>query len=116
LVKKWKILRGDLVSVTTGRDKGKQGLVKKVLRHKNKLVVEGVNIIKKHVKKSPQNPGSIVKKESTIHYSNVKLICPETGKTTKIKYGYTNDRKKIRIAKRTNKVIPRPEILTKKSK
>jgi large subunit ribosomal protein L24 len=79
LVKKWKILRGDLVSVMTGKDKGKQGLVKKVLRHKNRMVVEGVHIIKKHVKKSPQNPGSIVKKESTIHYSNVKLVCPETG-------------------------------------
>jgi large subunit ribosomal protein L24 len=79
LIKKWKILRGDLVSVLTGKDKGKQGVVKKVLRNKNRLVVEGVNIIKKRVKKTQQGPGMLVNKESTIHYSNLKLVCPTNG-------------------------------------
>jgi large subunit ribosomal protein L24 len=78
------IRKNDLVAVTAGRDKGKQGKVLKVDAENMKLVVEGVHVLKKHVKPSQTNPsGGIISKEGTIHYSNVMLVHPTTKKPTR---------------------------------
>ncbi len=78
------IRKNDMVAVTAGKDKGKQGKVLKVDVAEMKLTIEGVNMVKRHVKPSQTNPqGGIVQKESPIHYSNVMLISPTTKKPTR---------------------------------
>jgi large subunit ribosomal protein L24 len=78
------IRKNDMVAVTAGKDKGKQGKVLKVDVSAMKLTIEGVNMVKRHVKPSQTNPqGGIVSKESPIHYSNVMLISPTTKKPTR---------------------------------
>lgn len=79
LVKKWKVYKGDLVQCIKGKDKGKQGLVKKILRDKNRVVVEGMALVKKHVRKTKDNAGSIITKEASIAMANVAVVCPQTG-------------------------------------
>lgn len=93
---------GDKVVVITGKDKGKQGSIIKTLRKENKVVVEGINVIKKHVKPNGQQAGSIVEMEATIDASNVMIVDPKTGKATRI--GHTVDKKgkKIRVTKKSN--------------
>lgn len=78
LVSQWKVVKGDLVQIVAGQEAGKQGVVKKVFRDKNRLIVEGINLVKRHMPKTKDAPGSIVTKEAAIHYSNVALVCPET--------------------------------------
>lgn len=93
------IKTGDKVQVITGKEKGKKGTVIKVLRNENRVVVEGLNMIKKHVKPSQINPeGGIVEREAAIHASNVMLIDPKTKKPTRIKIEVENG-KKVRVAK-----------------
>lgn len=96
---------GDKVVVIAGKDKGKEGKIIKTLRKENRVVVEGVNMIKKTMKPNGQNPGSIVDMEAPIHASNVMIIDPKTKKPTRI--GHTTDKKgnKIRIAKKSNESI-----------
>ena len=96
---------GDKVVVISGKDKGKEGKITTVLRKENKVVVEGINIVKKHVKPNGQNTGSIVEVEAPIHASNVMMIDPKTGKRTRI--GHTIDKKgkKIRVAKKSNESL-----------
>ncbi len=78
------IRKNDMVAVVAGKDKGKQGKVLKVDAKNMKLKVEGVNVAKKHVKPSQQNPqGGVVQKELPIHYSNVMLLSPTTKKPTR---------------------------------
>lgn len=86
LVDRWKILRGDTVQVMTGKDAGKQGVVKRVLRDRNRLVVSGCNLTKRHVKKTRDRAGFIYTKESPLHMSNVMLIDPVDGKPTRVKW------------------------------
>ena len=97
---------GDEVVVITGSDKGKKGKIIKTLKAKNKVVVEGVNIVKKHQKPTGQEAGGIIEMESPIDASNVMLIDPKTKKRTRI--GHTTDTKtgkKIRITKKSNEKI-----------
>ena len=99
------IKKGDKVVVITGKDKGKVGTVIEAQPKKDRVVVEGVNIIKKHVKNSQDAPqGGIVEKEATIHVSNVMLQDPETGKATRVRFE-TKDGKKVRIAVKSGKEI-----------
>ena len=93
---------GDKVVVISGNDKGKEGKIIKVLRNENRVVVEGVNVVKKHVKGNGQQAGSINEMEAPIHASNVMIVDPKTGKGTRI--GHTVDKKgkKIRVAKKSN--------------
>ena len=96
---------GDKVVVITGKDKGKVGTVIEAQPKKDRVVVEGVNIIKKHVKNSQDAPqGGIVEKEAAIHASNVMLQDPETGKATRVRFE-TKDGKKVRIAVKSGKEI-----------
>ena len=84
--KKFKIKKGDTVVVITGKDKGKSGNVSLVMKDKNRVVVEGVNMVKRHRKATQENPGKIEEMESSIHISNVSHIDPDTGKPTRVKY------------------------------
>ena len=99
-----KLKKNDKVVVISGANKGKEGKIVKVLGEK--VIVEGVNICKKHLKpKNNNGTGQIVEVERPIHKSNVMIIDPKTNKPTKIKMDFDKDRKKIRIAKKSNEKI-----------
>ena len=96
---------GDKVVIIAGKDKGKEGKITKTLRNENKVIVEGVNIVKKHVKPNGQNEGSIIEMEAPIHASNVMIIDPKTKKRTRI--GHTVNKKgvKVRVSKKSNEAL-----------
>ena len=99
-----KIKKGDIVKVISGTYSGKEGRVLKVLNSRNRLIVEGVNMLKKHMRPNQENQqGAIVEKEGSIHISNLKLVA--NGKPTKVGYIFSKDGKKVRYSKETNKVI-----------
>lgn len=101
-----KIHTGDVVTVIAGKDKGKQGTVVRVLAEKNRVVVEGINMRIRHIKKTPQQAGQRLSYEASIHASNVMVLDPKTKKPTRI--GYKVDEKtgaKQRIAKASGEVI-----------
>jgi len=101
---KLKIKSGDTVRVIAGDHKGSEGKVMKVLKDKNKAIVEGVNMVKKHMKPSAQSPqGGIVEKEALIQISNLSLLTSK-GETTRVGYK-TEDGKKVRFSKKSNEVI-----------
>lgn len=93
---------GDKVVVISGKDKGKEGKITHVLRKENRVVVEGINIVKKHVKGNGQTAGSINEVEAPIHASNVMIVDPKTKKPTRIGHSVNKDGKKIRVAKKSN--------------
>ena len=96
---------GDKVKVIAGKDKGKEGVVVKTIAAKDRVVVEGVNIVKKHQKPNNQYPqGGIVELEAPIHVSNVQLLDPSTNEPTKIGYK-VEDGKKVRFAKKSGKTL-----------
>ena len=101
---KLKIKSGDTVRVIAGDNKGQEGTVQKVLKDKNKAIVEGVNMVSKHQKPSATNPqGGIVKQEAPIHISNLSLLTSK-GETTRVGYKMEGD-KKVRFSKKSNEVI-----------
>ena len=101
---KLKIKKDDTVRVIAGDHKGSEGKVLKVLIAKNKVIVEGVNMVKKHTKPSAQNPqGGIVEKEAAIQVSNLSLLTSK-GETTRVGYRMEGD-KKVRFSKKSNEVI-----------
>ncbi|MCS4238759.1 large subunit ribosomal protein L24 [Myroides gitamensis] len=103
---KLKIKTGDTVRVITGDHKGSEGKIVRVLREKNKAIVEGVNIISKHVKPSATNPqGGIVKKEAPIHISNLAIVDPKTNDTTKVAIQRNENGKNVRVSKKSNQVL-----------
>ncbi len=101
------IRKNDNVIVTTGRDSGKRGRVLKVIRDKNRVVVEGVNIIKRHTRPNPQRniKGGIVEREAALHASNVQLVCPECGEVTRIGRKILGDGRKVRICRKCEGVV-----------
>lgn len=102
---KLKIKKGDEVIVTTGRDAGKKGSIVKVLPKEGRVVVQGVNLVKRHTKPSMADAGGIKEKELSIHVSNVALIDPKSGKATKAGYKIQKDGSKVRVAKASGEVI-----------
>jgi large subunit ribosomal protein L24 len=106
-MKKFKIKKGDRVVVTTGRDRGKQGEVLKVLRTDDRLIVQGVNIVRRHTRPSARHPGGIVEKEASIHISNVAHLDPASNKPTRVGYRFLDDGSKVRVAKRSGELIDR---------
>ena len=93
---------GDKVVVIAGKDKGKEGKILNILRKENKVIVENVNIVKKHVKGNGQTAGSINEVEAPIHASNVMIVDPKTKKPTRIGHSINKDGKKIRVSKKSN--------------
>ena len=102
---KLKIKKGDKVTVTTGKDKGKQGEVVRMIPTENRAVVRGVNLAKRHTKQTAAQEGGIVTKEMPIHVSNLALRDPKDGKPTRVGYKTLADGKKVRVAKRSGEVI-----------
>ncbi|KAJ1918768.1 hypothetical protein H4219_002387 [Mycoemilia scoparia] len=116
ILKSWKIVRGDEVMVMTGKDKGKKGMVNKVLRDQNSIIVTNANVVYKHIPKTPTAPSGKVQKEMPIHVSNVALIDPSNGMPTKIvlrKYTdpETGKTEKRRYAVGTNTYIEKKKYL-----
>ena len=101
------IRKNDNVVVTTGKDRGKRGRVLKVIADKNRLIVEGVNIIKRHTKPNPQRQikGGLVEREAGLHASNVQLVCPECGAQTRVGRRVLGDGRKVRICRKCEGVV-----------
>ncbi|HLJ65663.1 MAG TPA: 50S ribosomal protein L24 [Stellaceae bacterium] len=104
---KFKIKKGDKVVVRTGRDKGKSGEVLRVERDRQRVLVQGVNMIKRHTAPRPGEPGGIIEKEASLHISNVAHIDPKTNEPTRIGYKTLDDGRKVRFARRSGEVIDR---------
>ena len=102
---KLKIKKGDKVIVTTGKDKGRQGEVVRVIPSENRAVVRGANLAKRHTKQTAGQEGGIISKEMPIHVSNLALRDPKDGKATRVGYKFLADGTKVRIAKRSGEVI-----------
>ena len=102
---KFKIKKGDRVVVTTGRDKGKSGEVLAVQRDRNRVLVQGVNLVKRHQKPSQTAQGGIIEKGASVHISNVAHIDPKTDQPTRVGYRLLDDGRKVRFAKGSGEVI-----------
>tara|TARA_B100001769_G_scaffold246042_1_gene216224 strand:- start:461 stop:772 length:312 start_codon:yes stop_codon:yes gene_type:complete len=101
---KFKIKKGDNVRVIAGAQKGSEGKIVKILSKSKRVIVEGINIVKKHTKPNAQNPqGGIIEKEGSIHISNLSMLTSD-GKTTRIGYRI-EDNKKVRYSKKSNEVL-----------
>jgi large subunit ribosomal protein L24 len=101
------IRKNDNVVVTTGKDRGKRGRVLKVLPEKNRVIVEGVNFIKRHTKPNPQRniKGGLVEREAPLHASNVQVVCPDCGRATRIGRRVLEDGRKVRFCRKCEGVV-----------
>lgn len=99
------VKKGDKVQIISGKDKGKQGVILQALPKKNRVIVEGINIVKKHAKPSQANPqGGIIDMEAPVHVSNVMPLDPKTNEPTRVGYKIV-DGKKVRIATKSGEVL-----------
>ena len=105
MAQQFRIRKGDTVCIISGKDKGKLGPVLKVLRQDNRLIVQGVNLIKKHQKQTFAQEGGIIQKETSIHISNVAHVDPVSKKPTRVGIKFLKDGRKVRIAKRSGETI-----------
>jgi len=99
--------KNDTVTVIGGRDRGKRGRVLSVLSDRNRVVVEGVNMIKRHTRPNPQRnvKGGIVEREASIHASNVQLVCPECGAAARMGRKALGDGRKVRVCRKCQGVV-----------
>lgn len=100
-----KFRKGDNIVVIAGRDRGKKGSVLKVMPAEERLIVQGVNIVKRHMRPSATQTGGIVEKEAPIHVSNISHVDPSDGKATRIGYRVLEDNRKVRYAKRSGEIM-----------
>jgi len=105
MTRKFKIKSGDEVIVIAGRSKGKKGKVIKLLTDKERVIVQGINTVRRHTKPSAQSAGGIVEKEASLHISNVSLMDSSTGKPTKVGYKIQENGVKVRVARKSGEVI-----------
>ncbi|TQV83727.1 50S ribosomal protein L24 [Denitrobaculum tricleocarpae] len=103
--KKFKIKKGDKVTVITGRDKGKKGEVLRVVRDDDRVVVQGVNIVKRHTRPTASTPGGIVEQEAPLHISNVAHIDPKSDQPTRVGFRVEEGGRKVRVSKRSGEAI-----------
>ena len=102
-----KIKKGDRVKVIAGRSKGKTGDVLRVLPKESRVVVSGVNVIKRHTKPGRADAGGIIEREAAIHVSNVALLDPKSDKPTKVGFKFLEDGRKVRFARASGETIDR---------
>jgi large subunit ribosomal protein L24 len=102
-----RIRRGDTVVVISGKDKGKTGKVKRVLRESERVLVEGINLVKRHMRPTPRNPsGGILEREQPIFACKVMPVDPKTGKGTRVRVKTLESGKKVRVAAKSGEEIP----------
>jgi large subunit ribosomal protein L24 len=106
-MRKLKIKKGDTVVVISGREKGKRGEVLRVVPAESRVVVQGVNVARRHTRPRMGDPGGIIEKELAIHISNVAHIDPQSSRPTRIGYKFLDDGRKVRFARRSGEVIDR---------
>jgi len=100
-----KIRKGDKVVVLTGKDKGKQGEVLKAIPSTGRVLVQGINMVKRHSRGSAGQAPGIIEKEAAIHHSNVAIADPKDGKPTRVTFKVLENGKKVRVAKRSGETI-----------
>src|SRR5271165_5520655 len=100
-----KIKKGDKVVVMTGRDRGKTGEVRQVMKDEGRAIVTGVNLVRRHTRPSAQTEGGILTKEASIHLSNLAIADPKSGKSTRVGFKILDDGRKVRVAKRSGDLI-----------
>ncbi|NLP01285.1 MAG: 50S ribosomal protein L24 [Fibrobacter sp.] len=102
----FRLRKNDMVQVISGEYKGKTGKILKVIPEKNRAIVEGINMIKRHTKPTPKNQqGGIVEKEASIDLSNIMLLCPKTGKPTRVGVSVLESGKRVRFSKKAKELI-----------
>ncbi len=103
------VRRNDTVIVITGKNRGKRGRVLKLLPERNRVVVEGVNFIKRHTRPNPSRniKGGVVEREASLHASNLQLVCPECGAQTRVGRRLLGDGRKVRICRKCEGVVDR---------
>ncbi|MEM7050763.1 MAG: 50S ribosomal protein L24 [Acidobacteriota bacterium] len=101
------VKKGDQVLVLAGKDRGSKGKVLRVMANERKAVVERVNLVKRHTKPNPQQgvQGGVLEREAPIHVSNLMVICPETGKPSRIERKRLEDGRGVRVAKKTGSTL-----------
>jgi len=95
-----RVRREDTVLVITGRDRGKTGVVRQVLPGKERIVIAGVNVVKRHMKPRAERPGGIIEREAPLHVSNVMVVCKTCSKPTRVAFRFRNDGRKVRYCRR----------------
>ena len=105
MAEKFKIRKGDRVIITSGREKGKTGEVLRVLRDVDRVLVQGVNMVKRHTRPSQFSAGGIIEKEAPLHISNLAHVDPKTDKPTRVGFRITDEGRKVRYAKRSGEPI-----------
>lgn len=106
-----KILTGDQVYVVRGRDRGQVGVVRRHLTKEDKVIVEGVNVVRKHIRREQGGrQGGIVEVEAPIWKSKVMVVCPSCEEPTRVGFRFTDEGEKVRYCHKCDSVIPRPEV------
>jgi len=105
MARKFKIKKGDKVVAITGKDKGKTGEVLRVLRKEERVLVQGLNMVKRHQRPTQASPGGIMDKEAPVHISNVALIDPKGNEPTRVGYKVIEGERKVRVARRSGEMI-----------
>ncbi len=101
-----KVRRNDTVEITTGKDRGKRGDVRRVLVKEQRVVVAGANMVKRHRRqRSAQEPSGIIEMEAPLHVSNVKVVCPSCSEAVRVGFKFLEDGKKVRNCKNCNEAI-----------
>lgn len=100
-----RIKKGDTVTVLAGKDKGRTGTVLEMVNKSDRVVVQGINMVRRHQRQSQTSEGGIIAKEASIHISNVALVDPKDGKATRVGFKMNDDGTKVRVAKRSGEVI-----------
>jgi large subunit ribosomal protein L24 len=100
-----KVRREDTVRVVTGRERGKTGVVRQVMRAEGRVVVAGVNVVKRHMRPRADRPGGIIEREAPLHVSNVMVVCKSCSKPTRVAFRFRDDGRKIRYCRRCSQSL-----------
>ena len=100
-----KVRREDSVMVITGKERGKTGVVRQVIRGEGRVVIAGVNVVKRHMRPRADRPGGIIEREAPLHISNVMVVCKSCSKPTRVAFRLRDDKRKVRYCRRCNQAL-----------
>lgn len=106
----WSVFKGDRVEILTGKDKGKQGKVIQVFRHRNWVILEGLNMHYRYVGKTPDYRGTYIASEAPLLLRDISLIDPSDKKPTVVEWRFTEEGERVRVSLRTGRIVPKPEV------